>query len=178
MSNLPPNLATILKRIDITNMNFAEKRNLIQSLVEKIVYSQDQLIYTLTTDTTKLQPFMTENYVNQNSDKMEYIIGNNSITITEKVFLRKYVNTVYDRGKNGVLSVTDNNHLILKAFATAWKYRELYEQCGDVDTVAKEYKVSPMTVYRYFNLAYMLPDKVNNILSGKEQLGINKLFKY
>lgn len=178
MSNLPINLATILKRIDVTNMNFADKRSLIQSLIEKAVYSQEQLIYTLTTDTNKLQPFITENYVNQNADKMEYIIGNNSITITEKVFLRKYVNTVYDRGKNGVLSVTDNNHLILKAFATAWKYRELYEQCGDVDTVAKEYKVSPMTVYRYFNLAYMLPDKVNNILSGKEQLGINKLFKY
>ena len=178
MSHLPINLATILKRIDIINMNFADKRSLIQSLVEKIVYSQEQLIYTLTTDSTKLQQFVSENYMNPNTDKMGYIISDNNITITEKVFLRKYVNTVYDRGKNGVLSVTDNNHLILKAFATAWKYRELYEQCGDVDTVAKEYKVSPMTVYRYFNLAYMLPDKVNNILSGKEQLGINKLFKY
>ena len=178
MSNLPPNLTTTLKRIDITNINFAEKRNLIQSLVEKIVYSQDQLIYTLATDTTKLQPFMTENYVNQNADKMEYIIGDNNITITEKVFLRKHVNTVYDHGKNGVLNVTDNNHLILKAFATAWRYKELYERCGDVDVVAKEYHVSPMTVYRYFNLAYMMPDKVNDILSGKINCAINNLFKY
>ena len=178
MSNLPPNLTTTLKRIDITNINFAEKRNLIQSLVEKIVYSQDQLIYTLATDTTKLQPFMTENYVNQNADKMEYIIGDNNITITEKVFLRKHVNTVYDHGKNGVLNVTDNNHLILKAFATAWRYKELYERCGDVDLVAKEYHVSPMTVYRYFNLAYMMPDKVNDILSGKINCAINNLFKY
>ncbi|MBQ3039910.1 MAG: recombinase family protein [Alphaproteobacteria bacterium] len=175
MSNLPPNLATILKRIDITNMNFAEKRNLIQSLVEKIVYSQEQFIYTLTTDTTKLQPFMTENYVNQNSDKMEYIIGDNSITIREKVFLRKHVNTVYDHGKNGVLNVTDNNHLILKAFATAWRYKELYERCGDVDLVAKEYHVSPMTVYRYFNLAYMMPDKVNDILSGKTACSVTSI---
>ena len=110
MSNLPINLATVLKRIDVTNMNFAEKRNLIQSLVEKVVYSQNQLIYTLTTDTTKLQPFMMENYANQNADKMEYIIGDTNITITEKVFLRKYVNTVYDHGKNGVLNVSDNNH--------------------------------------------------------------------
>lgn len=85
MSNLPINLETILKRIDITNMNFADKRNLIQSLVEKVVYSQEQLIYTVTTDATKLQQFVSENYVNQNADKMEYIIGNNSITITEKV---------------------------------------------------------------------------------------------
>ena len=99
MSNLPINLATVLKRINVTNMNFADKRNLIQSLVEKVVYSQEQLIYTITTDTQKLQPFIKENYVNQNTNKMEYIIGDTSITITEKVFLRKHVNTVYDHGK-------------------------------------------------------------------------------
>ena len=89
--------------------------------------SQEQLIYTLTTDAQKLEQFVTETYKNQNAEPMEYIIGNNSITITEKVFPRKYVNTVYNHGKNGVLSVTDNNHLIVKAFAAALKYRELYE---------------------------------------------------
>lgn len=70
MSNLPINLATILKRIDITNMNFAEKRNLIQSLVETVVYSQERLIYTITTDSAKLQQFLSEIYMNQRTDKM------------------------------------------------------------------------------------------------------------
>lgn len=177
MSNLPPNLATILKRIDITNMNFAKKRNLIQSLVEKVIYSQNQLIYTLTTDTTKLQPFMTENYVNQNTNKMEYVIGDTSITITEKVFLRKYVNTVYDRGKNGVLSITDNHHLILKAFATAWKYRELYEQDGGVDNTIRNLHTSPRQFYRYLDIAYMAPDKINEVLSGKLKINVNDLFQ-
>ncbi len=176
MSNLPPNLATILKQIDITSINFTEKRNLIQSLVEKIVYSQEQLIYTLTTDTTKLQPFMTENYVNQNKEPMEYIIGDNSITITEKVFLRKHVNTVYDHGKNGVLKVTDNNHLILKAFATAWKYRELYECEGNVDNIIRNLHTSPRQFYRYLDIAYMNPDKINEILSGKLKINVNDLF--
>ena len=177
MSNLPPNLTTTLKRIDITNMNFAEKRNLIQSLVEKIMHSQEQFIYTLTTDTTKLQPFMTENYVNQNSDKMEYIIGNNSIIITEKVFLRKHVNTVYDHGKNGVLNVTDNNHLILKAFATAWKFRELYERDGDIHRIFQEEHTSPRQFYRRLDIAYMNPDKVNEVLSGKTHINVNDLFQ-
>lgn len=177
MSDLPINLATVLKRIDVTNMNFAEKRNLIQSLVEKIVYSQEQFIYTLTTDATKLQPFMTENYVNQNSDKMEYIIGNNRIIITEKVFLRKHVNTVYDHGKNGVLNVTDNNHLILKAFATAWKYRELYECEGNVDNIIRNLHTSPRQFYRYLDVAYMNPTKVNKILSGKLKTNVNDLHK-
>ena len=175
MSNLPPNLATILKRIDITNMNFAKKRNLIQSLVEKIVYSQEQFIYTLTTDTTKLQPFMTENYVNQNSDKMEYIIGNNSIIITEKVFLRKHVNTVYDHGKNGVLNVTDNNHLILKAFATAWKYRELYEQDGNVDNIIHKVRTSPRLFYKYLALSYLNPNIVNKLLKGKLNISVRDI---
>ena len=175
MSNLPPNLATVLKRIDVTNMNFAEKRKLIQPLVEKVVYSQDQLIYTLTADTTKLQPFMTKNYVNQNADKMEYIIGDNSITITEKVFLRKYVNTVYDRGKNGVLNVTDNNHLILKAFATAWKYRDLYEQDGNVDNVIRSVRTSPRLFYKYLALAYLSPKIVNRLLNGKIKMSVRDI---
>lgn len=177
MSNLPINLATILKRIDITNMNFVDKRSLIQSLVEKIVYSQEQLIYTITTDGTKLQQFVSEHYVNQNADKMGYIIGDNNITITEKVFLRKYVNTVYDRGKNGVLNVTDNNHLILKAFATAWKYRELYERDGGVDNIIRNLHTSPRQFYRYLEIAYMNPDKINEILSGKLKINVNDLFQ-
>ncbi len=176
MSNLPINLATTLKHIDIANMNFAEKRNLIQSLIEKVVCSQEQLIYTITTDSAKLQQFVSEHYVNQNADKMEYIIGDNSITITEKVFLRKYVNTVYDRGKNGILNVTDNNHLILKAFATAWKYRELYERDGGVDNIIRNLHTSPRQFYRYLDIAYMNPDKINEILSGKLKINVNDLF--
>ena len=175
MSNLPINLAAILKRIDITNMNFAEKRNLIQSLVEKVVYSQEQLIYTLTIDAQKLQPFIKGHYVNQNVEPMEYIIGDNSITITEKVFLRKYVNTVYDRGKNGVLNVTDNNHLILKAFATAWKYRELYEQDGNVDNVIRSVRTSPRLFYKYLSLSYLSPSIVNKLLSGKINMAVRDI---
>ena len=177
MSNLPINLATTLKRIDITNMNFAEKHNLIQSLVEKAVYSHEQLIYTITTDAQKLQPFIKEHYVNQNVEPMEYIIGDNSITTTEKVFLRKYVNTVYDHGKNGILNVTDNNHLILKAFATAWKYRELYERDGGVDNIIRNLHTSPRQFYRYLDIAYMNPDKINEILSRKLKINVNDLFQ-
>ena len=175
MSNLPINLATVLKRIDVTNMNFTEKRNLIQSLVEKVVYSQEQLIYTITTDTQKLQPFIKGHYVNQNVEPMEYIIGDTSITIAEKVFLRKYVNTVYDRGKNGVLNVTDNNHLILKAFATAWKYRELYEQDGNVDNVIRSVRTSPRLFYKYLSLSYLSPSIVNKLLSGKINMAVRDI---
>ncbi len=113
----------------------------------------------------------------QPAEPMEYIIDDNSVTITEKVFLRKYVNTVYDRGKNGVLNVTDNNHLILKAFATAWKYRELYEQDGGVDNIIRNLHTSPRQFYRYLDIAYMNPEKINEILSGKLKINVNNLFQ-
>lgn len=177
MSNLPVNLSTILKRIDINTMTYAQKHSLIQSLIEKVVYSQEHLIYTITTDAQKLQPFINENYVNQNADKMEYIINDDNITITEKIFLRKYVNPTYDRGKNGVLNVTDNNHLILNAFATARKYRDLYERDGDIHRIFRNDHTSPRQFYRHLDIAYMNPTKANQILSGKLKINVNDLFQ-
>ena len=69
--------------------------------------------------------------------------------------------------KNGVLSVTDNNHLILKAFATAWKYRELYEQDGNVDNVIHTARTSPRLFYKYLAVSYLNPNIANKLLKGK-----------
>lgn len=91
--------------------------------------------------------------------------------------LRKYVNTVFDKTKNGVLTITDNNHLIVKAFATAWRYRELYEECGDADTIIASEHTSPRQFYRHLDLAYINPEKINQILSGKLRINVNDLFK-
>lgn len=160
LSALPQATMDAIKHINIQNMSYAEKKDLIQSLVDKVIYSQEKLIFNLVPDPTKLQPFATENFINQKSDPMEFTINDRHIVITVPIILRKYVNTVYDRGKNGVLSVTDNNHLILKAFATAWKYRELYERDGGVDNIIHNLRTSPRQFYRYLDIAYMNPDKI------------------
>lgn len=178
LSALPSAVVNAIKRINIQNTPYAEKKSFIQSLVDKVIYSQEKLIFYLAPDTTKLHLFTTDNFINQKSEPMEFAISDSYVVITVPIILRKYVNTAFDKSKNGVLTVTDNNHLIVKAFATAWRYKELYERCGDVDLVAKEYHVSPMTVYRYFNLAYMMPDKVNDILSGNKKICVNDLFSY
>ena len=83
----------------------------------------------------------------------------------------------YIDGKTGVLNVTDNNHLILKAFATAWKYRELYEQDGGVDNIIRNLHTSPRQFYRCLDIAYMNPDKANQILSGKLNVNVNDFFQ-
>ena len=83
---------------------------------------------------------------------------------------------IWNETKNDVLTISDNNHLILKAFATAWKHREIYEECGDVDTVARKVGSTPRTIYRYLDIAYMNPELVNNILSAKKIYSLKEIF--
>ena len=89
----------------------------------------------------------------------------------------KFVNTRFSGGRNGTLSITENNHLILKVFATAWRYREMYERDGGVDNIIHNLHTSPRQFYRYLDIAYMNPDKVNEILSGKIYINVNDLFQ-
>lgn len=166
LSALPPATVDILKRINIHNIQYTEKKALIQSLVDRVIYSQEKLISYLTSDIAKLQLFAKANFINQKSDPMEFTVSDNRIVITVPIVLRKYVNTVFDKSMNGVLTTTDNNHLIVKAFATAWKYRDMYEECGDVDAVAQTAKATTRTIYKYLDLVYMNPKIVNNLLSG------------
>lgn len=172
-------IATVdtVKRINIQNAPYAEKKVFIQSLVDKVIYSQEKLIFYLVPDTTKLQPFATENFINQKSDPMEFTVSDGRIVITVPIVLRKYVNTVFDKTKNGILTITDNNHLILKAFATAWRYREMYERYGDTDKIIAMEHTSPRQFYRYLDLAYMNPETINHILSGKQKVNVNDLFQ-
>ena len=108
---------------------------------------------------------------------MEFTVSDGRIVITVPIVLRKYVNTVFDKTKNGVLTVTDNNHLILKAFATAWRYREMYERYGDTDKIIAMEHTSPRQLYRHLDLVYMNPNKINEILSGTTSVKINELFQ-
>ena len=71
---------------------------------------------------------------------------------------------------------TDNHNMIVRAFALAWRYRMAYEQTGDLESVIKSENTSWRSLYRYLNLAYMNPEKVNNILSGKESYSMDELF--
>ena len=167
LSALPLATVDILKRINIHNIQYTEKKAFIQSLVDRVIYSQEKLIFYLTSDIAKLQLFAKANFINQKSDPMEFTVGDNRIAITVPIVLRKYVNTVFDKTKNGVLTITDNNHLILKAFATAWRYRELYEQFGDVDKIINSEHVAPRFVYKHLALAYLNPKIINHLLSGK-----------
>ena len=79
--------------------------------------------------------------------------------------------------KTSLLTITENNNLIVKAFATAWKYKELYEQGIGPDNICKKEHISPRQLYRHLDLVYMNPDKINEILSGTTSVKIDELFQ-
>ena len=64
---------------------------------------------------------------------------------------------------------------IVKAFATAWRYREMYEACGDVDTIAKSEHIALRYVYKHLSLAYINPTIANNLISGKINLPVRDI---
>lgn len=76
-----------------------------------------------------------------------------------------------------LMTRTDNHNMIVRALALAWRYRTLYEQTGDMESVVKSENTSWRNLYRYLNLAYMHPNKVDDILSGRIPCNMEELFK-
>ena len=94
-----------------------------------------------------------------------------------KHILHAFANTKFNKGNDTILTVSENNNLIVKAFATAWRYREMYEECGNSDKIIAMEHTSPRQFYRHLDLAYMNPETINHILSGKQKVNVNDLFQ-
>ena len=75
------------------------------------------------------------------------------------------------------MSVTDNHHLIIRAFAYAWRYKKLYEKGMSVDNIMKQERMTKRTIYKYLNLAYLSPKIVNQLLDGTLIINLQKLFE-
>lgn len=75
------------------------------------------------------------------------------------------------------MSVNDNNRLIVRAFAYAWRYKKLYENGMPTDDIAKQERISKRTIYKYLNLAYLSPKIVNQLLNGTLTINLQILFE-
>ena len=154
LSHLPSDSASTLKSVNWAALSGAQKRDFIQAIVDKAIFSNKQLIIYLDISPNSVRPFITDVYVNQSSLPMEFITNEYSVTITVPLVFRRYTNTKFSEAKTSLLTITENNNLIVKAFATAWRYREMYEECGDVDTIAKSEHVALRHIYKHLSLAY------------------------
>lgn len=177
MSSLAQNVVMALKRIVWDDLSYLQRRELVRIMIDRAIYSQEKLIFHINTNPQLFNAFLSEYHINQNATPMEYNVNGDTVTIVRPVVLRRYANTRFSDARNGTLSITENNHLILKAFATAWRYREMYEQGGDIHRIFQEEHTSPRQFYRHLDLAYINPEKINQILSGKLRINVNDLFK-
>lgn len=67
--------------------------------------------------------------------------------------------------------------MIVKAFATAWRYKELYERGVGIKQICDQEHISPRQLNSHLDLSYMNPIKINEILSGTSNHKVNDLFK-
>ena len=179
LSALPLESKDAIKRIDWIRMTYDTKRNLIQSVIKKVIYSNEKLIIHISLDPMRWQEFTGEVYINEATEPMEFITSKDEVIITVPVILLKYATTRIDKdAKTGVLSITDNNHLIVKAFATAWRYKNLYEGGIGIKKIARDEKRDLRTIYKYLNLAYLSPKIINSALNGElhNHTNIQELF--
>ena len=178
MKILPTQNANALKSINFCDMDYRHKKEFIGAFVTRIIYTKNQLTFYLNTNPDNLAGFMSAEYINQNTTKtVDYIVSGNQVIITVPVILRPFANTRFNKGNDTILTVSENNNLIVKAFATAWKYKELYEQGIGPDNICKKEHISPRQLYRHLDLVYMNPNKINEILPGTTSVKINELFR-
>lgn len=170
MSNLGDGIATTLKRIDMHTMEYDARRKFICTMIRKVVYTENQIMIFINPSVGELQKYTGDTF-NQNSKPMEYTTDADGVIIKCPVFLKKYSKT------NSLLNIVDNNHLVVRAFATAFHYRDMYERGRSVPEIATDEHASETTVRRYLKLAYINPQIINDVLDAKTPYRVDDLFR-
>lgn len=153
------------------------RRRLIQTLIQRAIYTPGQITFFINTDADSLRAFMRPDYINTQNNKIDFMRNGDDLILARPVVLNKWTGSnKYSAGRAGLMTRTDNHNMIVRAFATAWRYRMAYEKHSDLEHVVKSEQTSWRSLYRYLNLAYMHPEKVNNILSGKEVYSMEEIF--
>lgn len=178
LNGLNKDSAMALKLINFTDMDYFAQRNFTRNFINKIIYQKDLLTFFFNTDPIILSAY-TGDSLNENNNPLEFIAdnANNQIIYEKQVIINRGLSSnVYNAGKVGLMSVNDNNRLIVRAFAYAWRYKKLYESGMPTDDIAKQERISKRTIYKYLNLAYLSPKIVNQLLSGTLTVNLQTLF--
>ena len=158
---------------------YLKQRNFIRNFVNKIIYQKDRLTFFFNTDPLILSAY-TGNVLNENNNPLDFIAdnANNQIIYEKQVIINRGLSSnVYNAGKVGLMSINDNNRIIVRALAYAWKFKKLYEKGLSTDNIAKQEKMSKRTIYKYLNLAYLSPRIINQLLDGTLNINLQTLFE-
>ena len=179
LSNLPKETAMALKQINFSNMDYFKQRSFVRNFINKVIYGKDKLTFFCNTDCEMLAAY-TSDYLNPNAEPLEFIndFANRQIIYEKAIVINRGLSSnTYNAGKVGLMSVNDNNRLIVRAFAYAWRYKKLYESGMPTNEIAKQENISKRTIYKYLNIAYLSPNLVNQLLDGTMSIPLQKLFK-
>ena len=179
LNGLNKDSAMALKLINFTDMDYFAQRNFIRNFINKIIYQKDRLTFFFNTALITLSAY-TGDSLNENNNPLEFIVdnANNQIIYEKQVIINRGLSSnVYNAGKVGLMSLNDNNRLIVRTFAYAWRYKKLYEKSLSTDDIAKQERISKRTIYKYLNLAYLSPKIVNQLLNGTLTVNLQKLFE-
>ena len=178
LNGLNKDSAMALKLINFNEMDYFAQRNFIRNVINKIIYQKGRLTFFFNTDPIILSAY-TGDSLNENNNSLEFITdnANNQIIYEKQVVINRGLSSnVYNAGKVGLMSVNDNNRLIVRAFAYAWKFKKLYEKGIRMEDIMKQEKMTKRTIYKYLNLAYLSPRIVNQLLSGTLTINLQTLF--
>lgn len=115
--------------------------------------------------------------MNTQSNKTDFIQNNGEIILTRKIVINRHGDTnKYSLLYKNLMTMTENNHLIVKAFTYAFKYRKMYEETGNTDTILESENITWRTLYKYLTLAYLSPRVVNALMSGKLKIPLRDLY--
>lgn len=170
----------IIKQINFNDLDYFKKTKCIQTMIKKVIYQKDKLTFFISNDTDELKEFTSDDYLNPNNTFTDCHIDktHNQIIIEKHVFIQKgLASNTYNAGKVGIVNIQDNNHLTTRAFAYAYKYKNMYESGISIGDIVAQEKIGQRTVYKYLNLAYLSPKIVNDLMNGKKQINIQTLFQ-
>ena len=178
LNGLNKDSAMALKLINFNEMDYFAQRNFIRNVINKIIYQKGRLTFFFNTDPIILSAY-TGDSLNESNNPLEVIAdnANNQIIYEKQVIINRGLSSnVYNAGKVGLMSINDNNRLIVRAFAYAWKFKKLYEKGIRMEDIMKQEKMTKRTIYKYLNLAYLSPRIVNQLLSGTLTINLQTLF--
>lgn len=180
LDGLKKDIALALKQISFDNMDYFHQRDFINIFINKIIYTNNKMTLFLNLNKKAISSFITADFINQKLESCDYTVDEvNDQIIVERLFYFKkgQSSNVYNAGKVGLMTIAENQQLIVRALAYAWKYKNLYERGVLADKIAKTENISKRTIYKYLNLAYLSPRIINVLMSGTKTTDLQKLFE-
>lgn len=164
--------------LNFESFDYTNRRAIIRALIDRAIIANNNITFFIKPDPKTLTQFIAPKFINQMAEPMNFVQTDGAIIIKRDiVFTKGKQLTKYNTNHRGLMTMTENNHLIVRAFATAWQWRQVYEEYGSIETIMRDKKTSDRTAQRYLNLAYMDPRRVNEIMSGKYKYTIEELFR-